>query len=464
VSERASAAPSRLASEAVIYTAIDAAQNFLALLVVPASMFWLSPADMGVVTLAILGSQVVMAVAVLGLDFALVRFYYTWPAEARPAHIRGIFRIVSAWSLFLTVVAAGVLAGASVNGAGIWFVTIAAGTGLAVRQIPLSVFRVTSELWHYAVLAIGGSLLQAAFQIVALTSGLGVAGFLGGASAAAWAAALAGVYALVRFHDAHANGDVVAPDAGTQRFAAWSLLSAMSTRALAGVDRLAVYAWASMDTLGVYGTAARWALPLRMLSGGTRAALAPALSRGEVTAIGMVVSPLVVLLALLAAAIQLSSWALHLTPWHAVLGEFQRVLAILVVAQLLSSLCLIGQTFLYYFDRASHSSALSVSTVILTVLGLVILVPRYGAVGAAIVQFAANMAVFIVLLFMKGGAWMSRRAFMALAWLSFVCLSAWIEVPSIAAALAVTATLPLLFGSWRDLQTGMWSLTRTVGA
>jgi hypothetical protein len=74
------------------------------------------------------------------------------------------------------------------------------------------------------------------------------------------------------------------------------------------------------------------------------------------------------------------------------------------------------------------------------------------------------MAVFIVLLFMKGGAWMSRRAFMALAWLSFVCLSAWIEVPSIAAALAVTATLPLLFGSWRDLQTGMWSLTRTVGA
>lgn len=462
MSERASADVGRLASEAVIYTAIDAGQNFLAFLVVPASMFWLSPADMGVVTLSILGAQLVMAVAVLGLDVTLVRYYYTWATAARDAHVRGIFRIVSAWSLFLTVVAAGVLATASVNGAVIWFATIAAGTGLAVRQIPLSVLRVTSGLRPYAALAIGGSFLQAACQILALARGWGVAGFLCSVSVAAWATALAGSYTLAR-SQAHARGNLALPDAGTQRFAAWSLLSAVS-RALAGVDRLAVYAWASMDTLGVYGTAARWALPLRMLSGGTGLALAPALSRGEATATGAVVSPLVVLLALLAAAIQLSSWALLFTPWHSLLSELQRVLALLVVAQLVGSLCLIGQTFLYYFDRASHSSALSASTVILTALGLVILVPRYGAIGAAIVQFAANLTVFIMLLIIKGGAWLSRRVFIALAWLSLVCLSAWIETPVMAAALAVTATLPLVFSSWRDLQAGRWHLTRTAGA
>src|SRR5262245_65518575 len=119
-------------------------------------MFWLSPADMGVVTLSILGAQLVMAVAVLGLDVTLVRFYYTWATATRDAHVRGIFRIVSAWSLFLTVVAAGVLATAFVNGAVNCIATIAAGTCLAVRQIPLSVLGIASGLPPYAAIAIDG--------------------------------------------------------------------------------------------------------------------------------------------------------------------------------------------------------------------------------------------------------------------------------------------------------------------
>jgi O-antigen/teichoic acid export membrane protein len=452
----------RLASEAVVYTTIDATQSFLALLVVPASLFWLSPADMGTITLATLGSQVVTTLAVLGLDFALIRFYYTWAPETRQANVRGILRVVTTWSVLLTIVAVGVLALMSGHGnAGIWFAAISAGTGLAVRQIPMSVFRVSSALWWYAALAAGGSLAQAALQIALLATGAGATGFLAGASVAAWATAVTGVIVVARRSDTESVS--AAPNSAVLRLAAWNLLSGLANRALSGADRLAVYWWSSIDALGIYGTAARWSLPLRMFSGGTKLALAPALSRGEsdgnVTVTATAVSPFVTLLALLAAGIQVSSWSLLLTPWRSLIGDFQRLLAILVVAQLLGCLALIGQTFLYYLDRSAASSALSVLTTLLTFVGLLTVVPKYGAVGAAAVQLVTNAAVFVVLLLTKGGAlWLSRRMVTTLVALGSICVVASLGVPILSAALSIAVTSGLAFWSWRDFRNGTWLL------
>jgi hypothetical protein len=315
------------------------------------------------------------------------------------------------------------------------------------------VFRVNSNLRWYATIMIGGSLVQAILQVMFLAWGWGVAGFLAGASLAAWASGLAGA---VRLSMSTGSGPLAWLDRNTKKLAAWSLLSGVSARTLSGADRLAVYWWSPIDTLGVYGTAARWSLPLRMVSGGTKLALAPALSRHEssrdLAVSDRSVVSFVTMMTLFAAVLQLSSWCLLLTPWRPVVSDFQRLLAVLVMAQMLSCLAAIGQTFLYYVNRSAHSSLLAAVTTVLTLGGLLVAVPRYGASGAAVVQLVANGCVLAVQMALgRGTSWLSTRVLTTTAALTTVCVAAWIETPLVAAGLSTAATAALGRWAWPDI-------------
>jgi O-antigen/teichoic acid export membrane protein len=447
----------RLATESAAYAAVDAGQNLVALLVVPASLFWLTPSDMGTVTLALLASQIAMTGAALGLDFALIRFYLRWPAEERAARARGLLGICTTWALAISAAAT---IGASVFGAPLGPAVAAAtvaGAGLGVRAIPVAALRVESRFVSYAAIAIGASLLQGALQIAALAFGMGVQGFLVAFAVSAWASAVAAVGVARR-----AGSGALLPEASVVRLAGLNLAAGLVNRLVAGADRLAMAAWTSLDSLGVYGTAARWTLPLRTVSGATKLALAPALTRDEAAgedSATAAVAPLVSSLCLLAGCLQLSTWLLVLTPWSAVLPDVQRLLAVLVLAQVAGSLALIEQTVLYYRGRSARSTGLAVLSGALTLAGLVWLVPRFGATGAAFAQLGANGGTLAVLLVMADDTrWVSSRLGAALAVLAMASAGAWLLGPVGRVCLTLAGSVILGILAWWDWRGTGWSL------
>jgi O-antigen/teichoic acid export membrane protein len=456
--ETSPAAGRRLVSESLVYAGVDVAQNVIALIVVPASLFWLTPTDMGTVTVGLLVSQIVLTIAALGLDFALLRFYLRWPEHERTARTNGVLVICAATSALLTVGAIAAWAFTNRTGLGPWAAAVAAGAGLAVRGVPLAVFRVTSQLTRYATVTVGGSILQAILQIAALVAGGGVFGFLAALAAASWiGAGGACVYLMI-----NARQRPLWPDRDAVRLAASNLGAGLFNRLVGGADRFALLGWSTMDSLGVYGTAARWTMPLRTVSGGTKLALAPALSRAEAGTEdrilpGASIRPFVTMLAMFAALLQLSSWCLVLTPWRTELVQFQRLLALLVVAQLLGALTLMGQTLLYYRDRPGWSTALAALTAVLTVAGLTWLVPLYGATGAALVQVAANLVTLVVCVgFALNASEITRDAVWPVLILLAIGVSQWFVGSWASGLVALAGTGLLMRSAWQDLDGPGW--------
>jgi O-antigen/teichoic acid export membrane protein len=451
------AARARVISESLAYTAIDAAQNVLALAVVPASLFWLTPADMGVVTLALVVTQFAMTGAAVGLDFSVVRFFLQWPADDRSRRAVGVLLVVTCAAILMTggtlIVnqAFGLVETVPLAAA------VAAGAGLAVRSIPLAVFRVTSDLRRYGSTVIAASALQATLQIAALLLGYHVNGFLVAAAIASW---LPTIWAA--WHLGHHSQGVIWPDMATWRLAGWSLAGGLANRSTANVDRLALWLWTTVDAIGVYGTASRWSLPLRMVSGGTKLAIAPALSRAEddgeasATAAADAVSTFVSLLALLSVLLLASSALMVLTPWRDVLPQFQRLLALLLAAQLLSCLTLIAQVLLYYADQSARSATVAFVSAITVVAGLFWLVPSYGATGAATAQCGASLVTLAAFRVLAGRAERAAiNAIRPLLLLSAALASPWLLGP-IATGVFATAVAAVLarsaWGAWRGLR------------
>jgi O-antigen/teichoic acid export membrane protein len=449
-----SEAGGRLLAESVAYIAIDAAQNLLALLVLPASLWWLTPGDMGTVTLTIIGTQIAMAVVSVGLDFAVVRYYLTWPEVDRPGQIAGVLAIVASGAA-IVITGAALLASAFDAYALLVLASVTAGAGLAIRAIPLAVFRVTSGLADYATIVISGSVLQAILQVGLLAMDAGLKGFLVGTSVAAWLSAAMALVFLIR------AGKVAAVQrlgGATLRLGAWAFASTLLTRVVASADRFAVGWWGSMDALGVYGTAARWSMPLRMVSGGTKMAIAPALSRAE-SAVGSldsasaIIAALMTILALLTGILQLSALSLLLTPWWSRIDEFQRLLSVLLAAQLGGCLTLIGQLVLYYGGRSGYSAGLSALSAAVTFGGLAWLVPRFGAVGAALSQLAASMVQLLALgLVSSRRGWLSSRSLRALAVSAAGLAGPWLLPLWGSAMVTVVGTGLLARWAWDDLR------------
>lgn len=448
----------RVVSESVAYTAIDAAQNLLALLVVPASLFWLTPADMGAVTLALIVTQVAMTIATLGFDFGVVRFYFEWPAEERRARATAGLLIVSVAAVLLTL--ATPLLGRAwwPSQSSLVFAAVAAGTALGVRAIPLAVFRVTSRLGIYAWVVISCSALQAALQIGFLAAGFGVGGFLAAAALAAWFSALWSVVAMV------GRGPLTVhwPDAPTLRLAGWSLSGGVANRAATSVDRLALSVWSTADALGVYGTASRWALPLRMVSGGTKLAIAPALSRAgrqsDTGAATAAIGTFVTLLSLLSVLLLGCSSLMLLTPWRPVVGQFQRVLTLLLAAQLISCLTLIGQVLLYYTGSSARSTGLAAVSAFTGSAALLLLVPRYGTTGAAIAQFVSSLITLVLFWqFVGRTQWKAMQADVPLLILAAALAVPWFTGPLATAGASVATAAFLARRAWYEWREGAGS-------
>jgi hypothetical protein len=201
-------------------------------------------------------------------------------------------------------------------------------------------------------------------------------------------------------------------------------------------------------------------IPLRMVSGATNLALAPALSREEgrgriADVSATIVAPFVTLLALLGALLQLFSWSFWLTPWRHVLGDFQPLLSVLVLSQLLASVVVVGQLLLYYMDRPIQAGALAATNAVMTIAGLAWLVPRYGANGAALAQLLASMsALGAITAVTHTLRWVGPRVVPVLVVSAVVTAAVWIATPAVSAIVTVTGTAILTRWAWRDLDHG----------
>jgi O-antigen/teichoic acid export membrane protein len=387
---------SRLLAEGIGYTVVDALQQAVALAATPFLLLLIDPAEFGAVTWGLVWMQVALAGGTLGLDFALLRHYERIPAAERAgASVRVLTMSTACVVVCAVIIAAAdaVVDAEPLTSHMIWS-GAAIGLLLAVRGVPLAVLRARREVRRYGMLMLGGALLQAAGQIAGAVVRPDAVGYMTG-YAAATGAGLIWALALTRREFAWPEFGRW-PDASLVRYAMAVLPSALFNRVTASADRFALFQVQDLATLGAYGLAGRLSLPLKMLSGGFRTALAPALGRtedrpDELAAVllsfgGFVTRLLVGGSALLLLGLEL----LAFTPWRgATAAEVEALLAVLLVAQAAGAHAALLQTAVYYSPRPGRAGwAGGVSAAVL--LGdIVWLVPRHGAMGAAYAQVLA---------------------------------------------------------------------------
>lgn len=406
----AGAAPptSTLLSEGAIYALVDVVQQGLALVALPVFFFFLTPADFGLITTSLVLTQVGLTLSTLGLDFSVMRLYFKWPVADRGRIISGVTLLCVLWSGALGVGAHLTLGYVGAGKAAYWTMSFGwwAGLALGLRGVPLSIVRVTGAMRAYATFVLGGALIQVVLQLAFVSAGLGPAGYMLGYAAGALGSAVVALYA-VRHEYAWARAAWKLPREMIV-FTARVLPSILFARAVAVSDRVVLARWSTQETLGLYGAASRFTTPIKFLSGGFKLALAPLLSRQEHAgslddAFAGLAQFILLGMLLIGALVALGSWFVQLTPWGGDSREVQRLVGLLLVAQLLSGLMFLGQVRLYYSPRPGSASIVAGINAVVLLGGLMLLVPRTGATGAAlagVMAGAAGLASVIVLAFL----------------------------------------------------------------
>jgi O-antigen/teichoic acid export membrane protein len=408
-----SAAPAArtLVSEGARYALVDVAQQALALVSLPIFFFLLTPDDFGIITIALVLTQVSLTLSTLGLDFSVMRLYYTWPPAERGGILAGVTLFSVAWSLVLIAGAHVVLPLTAVGARAYWALSAGwwAGLALGVRGVPLSVVRVQGAMRTYAVFVLGGAVVQVVLQIALVAARFGPAGYMLGYALGAAASALVALYSIRREYTW--AGPFWKLPRDTVSFTARVLPSILFARAVAVSDRVVLARWSSQTTLGVYGAASRFTTPIKFLSGGFKLALAPLMSRqehsGTLDAEFARLSRFLVLgMLLVGALVAAGTWLVQLTPWADTSRDMQRLVGLLLVAQFLSGLMFLGQVRLYYSTRPGSASVAAGINAAVLFGGLLWLVPRMGATGAAlagVISGAAGLVAVIALAYLATG-------------------------------------------------------------
>lgn len=378
----------RLLTESGGYAAIEVAQQGIALVTVAALLPWITPEEFGRLTLALVVGQVGTTLATLGLEFTVLRQYLGWPAHRRPGAVSGALAVSTAWATVLAV--------AGWWGCG-WFdagleapVLLAWWSGLllGIRGLPLAVSRVNGWLPRYATVVIGGSVIQAALQVVLVAQGRGALGFVEGQ--------LAGAIGSTLLALALASAVLGRPrlEPGTMAYTLAILPSGLASRLILVADRLVLAQFVPLDTLGTYGLAARLAMPVKMVGGIFRMALAPALSRAEIAGDLAAVfsqSTRLILAATLtmATGVALGSLLLQVSPWADVAAGVTGVLGLLLWAQVATTVQAMASLRIYYSGTPGASAWVSGAGAAMLLLGLWVLAQRWGGTGAAMAELLA---------------------------------------------------------------------------
>lgn len=405
----AAVAEGALLSEGAAYAVVEVAQQALAMIALPVFFFFLTVSDFGVITEAIVLTQVGLTVSTLGLDFSVMRMYFRWEDGERRRAIAGVTFVSALWSTALAVGMHIILSAWHLDANTYWALTYGwwAGLVLGIRGVPLSIVRVTGALKPYAIFVLGGAVLQVVLQIVCVALHMGPAGYMLGYASGALLSCTIAVYA-VRC-DYKWDTRVWMLPRETIRYTASILPSVLFSRIVAVADRVVLARFGTQEMLGLYGAAARFTTPLKFLSGGFKLAVVPLLSRqeraGDTAPVFERMSRFIVVgMLLVGTLVAVAVWFIQFTPWAPSSGALQQLVALLLVTQFLAGLTFLGQVHFYYSPRPSAASVAMTVNAIALLGGLVLLVPKQGAFGAAIAGviagaagFAAVMAITVVM-------------------------------------------------------------------
>jgi O-antigen/teichoic acid export membrane protein len=186
-------------------------------------------------------------------------------------------------------------------------------------------------------------------------------------------------------------------------YTAQILPSLAVNRIVSVADRLVLFRWTTLDGLGIYGVASRFTSGLKLLTGGLKLAIAPAMSRAEAesTDSWLLYSKLsrLMLLAMLSigSALMVSVWFIQFTPWADRAVEVGRLVGILLFAQFLGGLGLVWQLAFFYSARPQGATLASTASAITLFLALFMLVPSFGLTGAACAQLIAAVVNVVIM-------------------------------------------------------------------
>jgi O-antigen/teichoic acid export membrane protein len=408
---KASAAQRLLFVEGGAYAFIEVSQQAVTLLTLPIFFFFLTVEDFGVITSAVVISQITMFLSTVGLDFSLLRLFYVWHEEERVRLASGVFCLTSAWSLAVAVASVAIIdvsfAGTPYRGP--FILGALSGLVLGVRNVPLSLLRLKGETRMYATAEIGGAVGRGISQVFLVSIGLGSAGYMAGYALAPALSLLILIFAGPCWLDWRRARWLLPSDVWI--YTAKVLPSLIFNRFLAVIDRVILFKWSDFDGLGLYGAASRFSSSLKLLTGGFKMAVAPVLSRSESDADSFreVYSRLSRLLLLtmlfVGSALMLAAWFVRYTPWAENWIHMQRLVGVLLLGQFLGGVALMLQMAHYYSPRPHTVSLASGGSAFALVGALIVLVPRYGAMGAAVAQLISggmNIAILVAIDIRKG--------------------------------------------------------------
>jgi O-antigen/teichoic acid export membrane protein len=429
-----------LLAEGGIYAVVEIAQQGMTLLTLPVLLFFMTAEDFGVVTTAVVISQVTMLIGTLGLDFSLLRLYFKWEDDERVALASGILFVSIIWCLFLTLV---FVAGASrfplIQAHGVSLLLGAlAGFAQGIRNIPLSVLRVTGAMRAYAWAELGSAVVRGLLQLILVWVGFGAVGYMLGYAVGPAVSAMmsiASISSVFKWRSAR-----LSLTKSVWVYTAKIFPSLAFNRLVAVSDRLVLFQWTTLDGLGIYGIASRFCSCLKLLTGGLKLALAPAMSRAEAERLDsrLLYSNLsrLMLLTMLSigSALLMSVWFVQFTPWADNAMEIARLVGLLILAQLLGGLGLIWQLSFYYSSEPQAVSTAATVSAVTLFIALFSLVPSLGLTGAASAQLiaaAANIAVLATIETRRQGLLESRQELIGLSALCLPALTAlWLLRPS----------------------------------
>ena len=389
-------------TEGAIYVGVDVSQHLAALATIPFVFMYLSAHDLGVITAAVVVTSFA-SLSSVALDFTVIRQYYQVAEDRRPELVSVAFTV--------TLAVAAAVAGSAVlllryGGSAMVPTVLGLLTGvfLAMRSIPLSVARVRGEFRTYALLTAGSGWLQAVAQSVSLVVNLGLVGFLSAALLVSGITAIAS-YVLIRPHTRCRVLPLRAWRHDALRYALKVFPSVCLSRLVLFADRLALMAWTNFDSLGIYGAASRFSTPLKLVTGGLKMALAPAMSRQErdgqtqpAALDGMVLSMVSITLAL-GMLVLVSTHLVSFTLWREHVVTLQQLLTFLIAAQILGGLIAVGQTQILFSARPAAATWTTAAHSITLGVALVMLVPAAAEQGAAIAELLAGLVAVITMTF-----------------------------------------------------------------
>ncbi len=405
------AVANRFGREASIYLGGFVAVGAIQFIALPIYSRHLGPEKFGLYSLTMAAVTVLASVMVVGGDVALARFWGDAPSDEEKKRLTSTWiAFLTAWSAVVAVIgcaAAPWLAGALSHGSDLLPLLIIGILGLVPAQLSRMLAQVLRNtfrpLLYSTALVITAALDVALGLLFAIGLGLGVYGILLGLLVGEALGALARVPMVRQYLGFTFDWGLLPP---MLRFGAPLMIAGLASWAFTGADRLVLSAHAAAAEVGHYGLAVSLVAPLGMVTAALGQAWIPRIVQLAAADRGAAVAATSRAIAWAMVGLGVASMVLGaLAPvvvrivGGAEFAESAEALPLLALAAAFAGLAPFTGTGLTLAKRSSLVLVVTITAGLISLALLAVLVPPFGAVGAALSVAAALLVRVLLTLF-----------------------------------------------------------------